>query len=304
MKKNTIFNIMPAAILMVTILVISAVLPVFAYEMQNSPEYGGYFRGEELKMLSNQADSQMMSFVITSANGAVIVIDGGTEDDSNHLREELAKKGNHVSAWFITHPHSDHAGALARIIEEGPGQITIDGIYYNFADPAWYQANESYRAGFVERVRADIGRFPEKLHVIHRGDQFDFDGVHITCMNDPYLVDDNAINNSSCVLKAEMGGKKIMFLGDMGENVGNMFLRDHAGEDLKVDMVQMAHHGQAGVGKNVYEVLSPKVCLWCAPGWLYDDPSYQYQTGMVRNWMRDIGATRNYCIKDGDRTLR
>ena len=304
MKRISLLRKMSAAMLMITVLVITAVLPAFAYEAQSGPGYGGNFQGEELRMLANQTESQMMSFIITSANGSVIVIDGGTEDDAPHLREQIAEKGNHVSAWFITHPHSDHAGALTRIIEEGPDPITIDGFYFNFADPAWYQANESYRADFVERVRAAISRYPEKLHVIHRGDQFDFDTVHITCMNDPYLVADNAINNSSCVLKVEMGGKKIMFLGDMGADVGNMFLNDHAGEDLKVDMVQMAHHGQAGVGRNFYEVLSPTVCLWCTPGWLYYDYESRYQTGAVRSWMSAMGVTKNYCIKDGDRILR
>lgn len=304
MDKSTFLKKMSVMLLMIAITVITAMSPAFASEVKSGPGYREYFEGEELKMLSNQTDSQMMSFVITSKNGAVIVIDGGTSGDAAHLRQVLAEKGNHVNAWFITHPHSDHAGALTQIIEEGAGPLVIDAIVYNFADPAWYQANESYRADFVEKVRAAIGTYGDRLHVMHRGDQYEFDGVHITCMNDPYLVANNAINNSSCALKVEMSGKKIMFLGDMGEDVGNMFLADHAGEDLKCDMVQMAHHGQAGVGRNVYEAIQPKVCLWCAPEWLYEDPNGKYRTGEVRAWMQQLGVTNNQTIKGGDRTLK
>lgn len=304
MNKRTLFKKVSVTVLMIACAIITAVSPAFASEVKSGPGYREYFQGEELKMLANQTDSQMMSFIITTQNGAVIVIDGGTSGDASHLRDELAKKGNHVNAWFITHPHSDHAGALTQIIEEGPGNLTIDAIVYNFADPAWYAANEGYRADFVERVRAAIGNYADRLHVMHRGSEFEFDGVHITCMNDPYLVANNSINNSSCVLKVDMGGKRIMFLGDMGEDVGNMFLADHAGEDLKCDIVQMAHHGQNGVGRNFYEALSPVTCLWCAPGWLYEDYNGQYRTNEVRSWMKEIGAKVNLSIKDGDKTLK
>ena len=101
-----------------------------------------------------------------------------------------------------------------------------------------------------------------------------------------------------------MGGKKIMFLGDMGADVGNMFLNDHAGEDLKVDMVQMAHHGQAGVGKNFYQALMPTTCLWFAPSWLYENYSGKYRTNETRSWMSELGVKENYCIKDGEQILR
>ena len=304
MHNFRLFKKMPVALLAI-ILIVATVSPAFASEVKSGPGYMTYFQGEELRMLANQTESQMMSFVITTKNGAVIVIDGGTPGDAAHLRQVLAEKGNHVNAWFITHPHSDHAGALAQIIEEGLNGLTVDAVICNFADPAWYQANEAYRADFVERIRGDIAAaFGDRTITAHRGNVYDIDGVHITCMNDPYLVNSNSINNSSCALRFEIGGKKVMFLGDMGEDVGNQFLADHAGEDLKCDIVQMAHHGQAGVDRNFYEVLAPTTCLWCAPGWLYDDPVDKYRTKEVRGWMQELGANDHYSIKNGDRTLK
>lgn len=270
------------------------------------PAYQTYFDGEELAMLANQSQSQMMSFVLTTKNGNVIVIDGGTPEDAAHLRQAIAAKGGHVTAWFITHPHSDHGGAFAQIVEEGLNGMVIDNVIFNFTDPVWYQTYEGYRADTVERIRNavnTVGALGTKLTVMHRNDIFTFDGVNITCMNDPYLVDHNSINNSSCVLRVDMGGKRIMFLGDMGEDVGEAFLADHAGEDLKCDIVQMAHHGQAGVGQHFYQVLSPTTCLWCAPEWLYEDYNNQYATKTTRQWMKDLGVRDHKVIKDGDRVL-
>lgn len=295
MNKN-IFRKMSGLVLAIA-LSIAMTVPTFALTT-------GYFQGEELEMLSNSTDSQMMGFILTTANGAVIVIDGGLPEDAPHLREELAKKGNHVNAWFITHPHSDHAGAFAQIVEEGLNGITVDAVMYNFTDPTWYQVNEEYRAGMVERIRAAVLSFGEKAHVMHRNDVYAFDTATITCLNDPYLVANNAINNSSCVLKVQMGGKTIMFLGDMGEDVGEMFLADHAGEDLKCDMVQLAHHGQAGVGFSFYQALSPTTALWCAPAWLYGNYSGNYKTNETKGWMRSLNVWDHYVIKDGDQIIR
>ena len=96
------------------------------------------FGGDELMLVAPRSASQMMSFVVTTKSGKVIVFDGGTEHDTEHLKEVLRAKGGRVSAWFITHPHSDHVGALTKILQDTNSGITIDAIYYNFQPQEWY----------------------------------------------------------------------------------------------------------------------------------------------------------------------
>ena len=62
------------------------------------------FNGGELMMLSPDSASQMESFLITTKSGKLIMIDGGTENETEHLKQVLQSKGGHVSAWLITHP--------------------------------------------------------------------------------------------------------------------------------------------------------------------------------------------------------
>ena len=67
----------------------------------------------------------------------------------------------------------------------------------------------------------------------------------------------------------------------------------------------MAHHGQGGVTREVYEAISPSVCLWDTPDWLWDNNSgggYNsgpWKTLEVRAWMEELGAIEHYVIKDG-----
>ena len=262
-----------------------------------------FFNGEEMLMPAGRSTSQMMSFVITTKNGAVIVIDGGTPQDAEYLKKVIRDKGNHVSAWFITHPHSDHAGALNEILKNRNDGPVIDKIYYNFLPSQWAYQYEPGRAGYADEVRQSI-ESSGLGQIIHRGDVLSIDSVTFEVMNDPYLSQYATINNSSVVLRATMGKSRVMFLGDMAEDIGTVFLQDHANEDLHAELVQMAHHGQAGVGRNVYEAIKPVACLWCAPAWLYDDTAKKYKTAEVRNWMKEMGVNMHFCVKNGDVSVR
>ena len=273
---------------------------------------GDLFQGEELMMLANQTASQMESFVITTKNGKLIVVDGGVDGDAEHLVQTILSKGGRVSAWFITHPHSDHVGALTKIINDGLYGITIDAVYYSYTNIEWYQENEPNRAQMVLDSAAALSRLPEgTLHSnVHKGDVITIDDVTVTVMNDIYLIPNNAINNSSIVYKMEMGGRKIMFLGDLAYDGGKKFLEEHQGENLRCDIVQLAHHGENGVDLELYKRLSPKVALWCTPQWLWDNDngggagSGSWPIEEVKSWMKSIGVTYNYCIKDGDQILK
>ena len=45
----------------------------------------------------------------------------------------------------------------------------------------------------------------------------------------------------------------------------------------------MAHHGQAGVCKDVYDAIDAKLRLWPTPNWVWTQPD-KYRIGEVRDW--------------------
>ena len=305
----------------ITAIILCIVLSSFAFmnaDAKIKPEGSakgpgiGILNGQEILMLANQSDSQMMSYIITTKNKELIVVDGGLDLDAEHLRQAIIARGGKVSAWFITHPHSDHVGALVKLINDGLQEISIDAVYYNFVDDDWYKRNEAYRADMVLKAKEALAKLgAEKLHRnIKTGDLIQVDDVKIHVLNDPYLFAVNSINNSSVALRMEIGSKRVLFLGDMGPEAGAALLKDVGAEGLKADIVQMAHHGQYGVEKNVYEAIRPSICMWNSPAWLYDNDngggigSGKWFTLQVRSWMDELGVTKHFVIKDGDQLIK
>lgn len=272
----------------------------------------GYLGGSKLTLLANQTASQMMSVLIETNQGKVIMIDGGVEGDASHLIEAIAARGGHVDTWLITHPHSDHVGALNYILSHPECGITVDNLYYSFADLSWYQEYEAYRADMVEQLMNTFAALPqEKLHGdIYKGQEIWVDNIKITVMNKPYLQSNNSINNSSVAYMLDINGKKALFIGDMGVETGKQFIADNPPEALKCDILQMAHHGQNGVGIEVYKVMQPEVCLWPTPDWLWNNDSGSgtdsgnWKTLEVRSWMAQLGVQYHVCIKDGDQVIQ
>jgi beta-lactamase superfamily II metal-dependent hydrolase len=83
-------------------------------------------------------------------------------------------------------------------------------------------------------------------------------------------------------------------------NTGDKLLKNIDHNKLKVDYVQMAHHGQNGVRKNFYKIIRPKYCLWSTPVWLWNNDSGKgensgpWRTLEVRDWMKELNVEKNY----------
>ena len=128
------------------------------------PRGGGYDNGQKtpvekptghfsLWQLTSASDTIGNSYVLKTAAGHLILIDGGmeTNGDAAKLRSYIKAQGNNkVDAWWFSHPHGDHIGAFLNIADDLQG-ITIDTIYY------------SRLADSIKEGRALTDRFNKKL---------------------------------------------------------------------------------------------------------------------------------------------
>lgn len=264
--------------------------------------------GGKLYQFANRTSIQMMSYLLEAPDGRIIMIDGGSlcEPDADFLYDTLMSKGGHVSAWFITHAHDDHFGALSVMLGREKFDLTVDGLYYDFPDIEWLKTAENgvgYNAvsEFTQRVTAR-GLTVKKLE---KGQVFDY-GIKIEVLNSlgDYSSYHN-VNDTTIVLKAYYPKREVLFLGDLAVGAQPKVL-ETAGKKLKCDIVQMAHHGQNGVDFDMYKYINPKICLWCAPNWLWNnDKGEGFNTGPwrtveTRKWMDEIGAVANFPISYGD----
>ena len=247
----------------------------------------------------------MMSYVIRTVHGHVIAIDGGIQGDAAYLTSFLKGLGGKVDAWFITHPHSDHSDALAAILE-GHSGLNINRIYASLPDEDFVRLNEPDSLPDLLNIKAALSKSNNHVINLVLGAHFEVDGVNINVLGirNPELTM-NAMNNSSVVLRVSDKYKSVLFLADLGLEAGEKLLHSRFNGMLHCDYVQMAHHGQNGVGKDVYEAIKPSACLWPTPDWLWDNDtgkgkgSGPWKTLEVRQWMESMGVTRNFIAKDG-----
>ena len=182
-----------------------------------------------IHMLASVDGGQMNSFIITTEGGAVIVIDGGENNDAanliRHLKALTGKEIPHIDAWILSHPHADHICAFLQIMETMPSAVTVEKVYYNFPSADFIAGLQPWKDESPARFYRDLPLFADKLVTVTRTDTFDVGEAHFECLYSPNPeITENVCNNSSLVLMMTLGGKKTLWLGDAGEEEGDRIL--------------------------------------------------------------------------------
>lgn len=235
--------------------------------------------------------SQLMFYTLTDNKGHVIVVDGGWRSDADYVRKQLKALGNHVDAWFVTHPHRDHAGAFYEIYKE-PGKLEIDKVYMvDMAPVDLCLSNAPWDE--VEVYEKLLTLDMKELSYVHPGDTLDIEGLQIQIFNayEDYVdeMSDDLLNDGSMLFKATAGEESVLFCSDVGKGMSD-YLLDTYGDKLKADYVQMGHHGNGGLKRDFYEKVGAKAAFFDAPDWLMNDRSGHYKTLKNTAMMAELGA--------------
>ena len=268
-----------------------------------------------IHMLHSITNTQMNSFLITTASGKIIAIDGGLRGDATYFLEYLrgvsGQEIPHIAVWFLTHPHLDHIDAFMEIMEYHRDALTVGEIRFGFPSVEFMALEDQSAVGTLGEFYRLLPLFADKVRFTSGGTVLEVGEAKFTVL---YSHDSefthNVCNNSSLVFRLELGGKSAIFTGDCGVEAGQKILRMW-GESglLKADICQMAHHGQNGCDRAFYEAVSPEICLWCTPLWLWNNDrgkgfnTHIWKTVEVRGWMDEIGVKTNLKICDGTQVL-
>lgn len=170
-----------------------------------------------------QADCALLE-----CNGQYALIDGGNTDDTDLVVDYLAAQGvDRLSLVVGTHPHEDHIGGLAGVLDA-----------YE-ADTVWTSAI-SYYNGYVNAFLHAAQQHANELIYPKVGDSFVLGGAVITMLG-PVKTDYEDINDVSLVLMVTFGTTRFLFTGDM-EQLAETDLLD-SGADVKADVLKVGHHG-------------------------------------------------------------
>ncbi|MBE7057084.1 MAG: MBL fold metallo-hydrolase [Ruminococcaceae bacterium] len=263
--------------------------------------------------LSTSDDALMMSYLIVTGNGNVIMIDGGMTGSSSYniLYNQLKRYGkikdrdNVVDAWIFTHPHNDHVKAFCYIWQQHP-ELEIKNFYYNFPTEQEILAMPKEEHVYTEDLAFFINTFNknkesdtafDEYPEVQEGDSFTIDGVKFEILQtyESWSSLCKNVDDSSMVVKMTAGGQSVLFLGDLREDGGKILLEKYS-DELKSDIVQMSRHGQNGVEKEVYEAINPQICLWPTPLWVWES---NVSTKEIKGWMQDIGVKYHNTMREG-----
>jgi len=231
------------------------------------------------------------SYVFRTSGGKIIVMDGGFPEEEFAMRGFLGALGNEVDAWFISHPHDDHMGALMEILKN-PQDLKIRHIYHSRMPDIVIDAEKDY-AQLTRDFYALLEKDPNiKMTDIQQpGGVYDFDGMQLKILSVANDFTVNPYNNSSMIMRVWDKKKSIVFLGDAGVECGKKILGTPFKADLDCDYIQMAHHGQAGCDEEFYRSFKFRACLWPTPTWVWNnDQGKGFNTGILgtfktRVWM-------------------
>ena len=281
----------------------------------------------EIYQLCPHSGYLMHSYLIKTPNNKIVVIDGGHTYymEKAYLPHAIRailglNDGDYfeIDALFLSHGHVDHYGEFAMMMKEYDknSNYKINNFYFDFPDFANSKFDTSdyslenlalLKNSFetyaqVNDIAVD-GSYYDFLNgavinksAVEKGLTFNIDGVDFDILQTQDESDDQVNGNSLIIRVSESNkkGKTCLFLNDASVVSGARLLKKY-GSALKSDMVQMAHHGQAGVDKDVYYAIDASIRLWPTPFWLWNDHE-TWKMDEVRGW---LGITsENYTKND------
>ncbi|HZP84513.1 MAG TPA: ComEC/Rec2 family competence protein [Chthonomonadaceae bacterium] len=177
------------------------------------------------------------AIVVESPSGKVLVVDTGgishegREDQGQRVVAPFLRyRGiNRIDALVLTHPHADHIGGAATLLQRFPVGLLLDNGEET-ASPLMTQILQEAHARGVPYKAA------------HHGQELDCgDGVIARVLAPADAALQGAANDASVVLRLEYGRTAFLLTGDAEAEEEAGMVR--SGLPLACDVLKVAHHG-------------------------------------------------------------
>ena len=176
-------------------------------------------------------------------DGEAMLIDGGPVSASQFLYTYLRKETDSLSVMIATHPHDDHIGGLAAVLNAVPVDVIYSPVT-NWNSKAW--------DSFFKYASAQ----GTLIVIPQEGDSFLLGSSTVTILH--CWPEAWAENDMSIVLRVDYGSTSFLFTGDAEEMSEYMMLTDQV--PLAASVLKVGHHGSRYSS-------SPEFIEAVAPSW-------------------------------------
>ena len=202
---------------------------------------GGWDAGSEptLSRESSGDESLIVHFLdvgqadcaLVESGGAYLLIDGGNRGDSDLVVSFLEQQGvEELAAVVCTHAHEDHVGGLPAVLAVYP-------------TGAVYAPTRTYASQVFDDFVYYADQQGLEITIPSPGDSWMLGAAEVTVLGPVKSYAET--NDTSLVLRVELGDTAFLFTGDM-ETTAETDLLDYWEEEpelLKADVLKVGHHG-------------------------------------------------------------
>lgn len=192
--------------------------------------------------------------VLKAPSGETMVIDSGDwqQDGEEVIAYLEALDIDHIDHLVATHPHADHIGGHAAIIETYETEYEgVDTVW----DPGVPHPTDTY-----ERYLDAIETHDVQLIEAQAGDAIEFGELDVEVLHPPADAPREDPHGSSLVIRITHGEVTALFTGDAEEDVESALLEgDH---ELAATIYQAGHHGSNTSSTPAFlDAVSPAVAV-------------------------------------------
>ena len=182
-----------------------------------------------------QGDSELIRLKEKDGDSFDILIDAGTRSTKQELSDYLRQLGvQDIDILIGTHPHEDHIGGMAQIIQDFP----VNALYLPETSDDMTPTTKTYEnlLNAVEEKNLSVyaGKAGQTI--------LDSENVSMTILS-PFGTDYKDLNLYSIVTRLTVGNTSFLFEGDAEMENEEEILESNA--DISCDVIKLGHHGSS-----------------------------------------------------------
>ena len=217
-----------------------------------------------------QADATLFQFTYDD-KPFTILYDAGDWNKNDVVHYLSAQNITFIDLIIISHPHADHTGQLADVIDTfGVGEV-------------WLSGNTSTSQTFQQGLEAVLASGAD-YYEPRAGDVFDIGPLTIDVLHPSSIS--GKFNEESISLLFTYGDIKFVFTGDAGTNEELEMI--NRGMNLEADILSLGHHGSnTSTDPAFLEAVDPEIAIYSAGA----GNSYGHPHPEIVSRVQDAGIT-------------